>query len=304
MSRTKKIGNKIALVFITSVGIILIALGVILYTQVEGTVITFAEELGQQSMNARADEIGRYIAGHLEAVRIFSEIEAFRSGDVQRAEAEIFRWQTRVNEGYEVMFFAQLSGDYLSTQGARSNIEDREYFQKILYEGADFAVSNPLVSRTTSNPVFVVAHAVYGSTGQKIGLVAVSVKLQSLSDIASRLSLGNLGYGWIVDGMGTLVAHPNPGLVMKLNLREADEVAGYQGLTRLFTQEMLLKPDGTGRIHDADGNELQVIYAQIPNTPGWRFAISVPVRELYAPAFQVLQTILFLVLSILLIVFF
>src|SRR6056297_3638410 len=65
------------------------------------------------------------------------------------------------NKGlYETAFIAFPDGETYTETAAVVNINTRDYFVKIFRNGADFAISNALLSKTSGNPVFVVAVAV------------------------------------------------------------------------------------------------------------------------------------------------
>ncbi len=297
MRKYISIGHKISLIFSSSLAALLLVLGTIIFVSVDGTVGQMVSDLGQQAMDARASEMGRFIATHQEALRVFSENEVYRSGDKSRIEAETLRWAPLINPQYEIMFFADLNGDYMQIQGIRGNVRERDYFKAIMNEDAVEVVSNPLISKSTGNPVFVVAHQVLDLSGKKIGLVAATIRLTTLSKIAETIRFGKIGQGWVVDSLGNFMAHPDPAYLMKVSFATADSL-GDKGWTDL-EPKVLEQDQGFGRVVLKDGQEQLVLYSRVPNTPGWRVGVSLPIMELFSPVIQVLLFLSLMVLGIL-----
>jgi methyl-accepting chemotaxis protein len=294
-SKPKKqsLGRKIALRFSLTILILMIVLGFVVYSQISQTIISYAQDLSQQAMAARAEEIGRFVNGHQEAVRILAELSNFKSGDLPRIRNELERWSGMLNRDYQSLLFADVNGNTIDTDLTTGTIRNAEYFVAIMSGGASGTVSNPRISQRDGTAVFTVAHPVSTEQGQRVGLIGAQIPVTHLEDIANRLVLGDLGYPWMIDGTGMMISHPNQSLVLNLNLREAD-ARGYQGLTDFFATQMMLQGTGSGRIRDPEGVELQVFYAQIPNTPGWRFAISIPVQSLYSAANRLIRIVILL----------
>lgn len=291
--KKQNLGRTIALRFSLTILVLMIILGFVVYSQISQTVISYAQDLSQQAMVARAAEIGRFVNGHREALRIFAEFPNFKSGELPLVRRELEKWSGMLNRDYQYLLFADINGNTIDTDLTLGSIRNADYFTAIMSQGAAGTVSNPRISQRDGSAVFTVAHPVTTDFGQRIGLIGAQIPIIHLEEIANRLALGDLGYAWMIDGTGLMISHPNQSLVLNLNLREAD-AQGYQGLTEFFATQMMLQGTGSGRVRNPEGVELQIFFAQIPNTPGWRFAISIPVTSLYATANRLIQIVVIL----------
>jgi len=107
----------------------------------------------------------------------------------------------------------------LSTdQQTTGNFSDRDYFKNAMTGKPN--VSEPLMSRNTGKPVFVVAAPI--SVGGKVrGVLYVRVDLGSFTDsMIAPVKVGQTGYAFMVDKLGKVVAHPDKNLILKTDISE------------------------------------------------------------------------------------
>lgn len=93
---------------------------------------------------------------------------------------------------------------FLETLGDRS---DREYFKRAI-RGETF-LSDVIISRSTKQPIAVIAVPVKDVNNDVVGVLGASIELGFLSEMAKTMITGDDGYGYIVDRKGVLIAHPN-----------------------------------------------------------------------------------------------
>lgn len=93
------------------------------------------------------------------------------------------------------------------TMGDRS---DRDYFIEAITGKSVF--SEVLVSRSTAEPIVVHAQPIIRN-GKVEGVIGASIDLSFLSQVAMQITSGVNSYGFIVDGKGKTIGHPNLQLV-------------------------------------------------------------------------------------------
>ena len=268
----RSIRAKMLIWFGVTLGILMVAFGVITYSNIKGTVIPLTKDLGQEILKARSEEVGRLIQGYLNEVKVLVSSDVIRSGNLETIGQDLLKNAAAINPDFEMIFFADADGDFVTSIGIRGNIADREYWKSIMENGAAFAVSDTLISRSTGQSIFVLAHAVSNEQGERIGIVAATVTLTTLSQIVQSINIGHSGVSWVVDSTGLLVAHPNPTLTMELNFLTSS-AAGYQGLEAIG--EKIIKGEaGQGIYVRPNGERFITIFNPIPNTPGWSFGIA------------------------------
>ena len=265
-------------------------LGAYLYLRVKATVVPLTQELSQEVLRARSVGLGNLFLGYLNNIRILSRDAVIRSGDMDAIQPELERRMTGISSDYEMVFFADAQGRYVGSTGSRGQVGDRAYWQAIMREGKSEVISEPVISRATGATVFVVATAVRDQQGQPIGLIAATVLLDTLTEIAGAIGIGEHGFGWVMDHQGLLIAHPKESIRMKLNLLQS-AAQGYQGLEEIG-QTLARGESGFGTYRRPDGTLFATLYNPIPNTPHWGLGVSLPESELMGRANGLMQAML------------
>jgi len=273
----KSIRSRMLTWFGLTLGILMIAVGVMTYFHIRDTVIPLTRDLMQEVLIARSAEMGRLIHGYLSEVRNIAGSDLMRSGDVAAIRQSLLKRARDINPDFEIVFFADAAGRYITTKDATGSITDRTYWKIIMDQGRDDAISNPLLSYSTGENMFAVASVVLDEKGRRIGIAAATVTLKTLSGIARNIKIGESGAGWIADGTGLCVAHPNTKLPMKLNLLNSAK-DGYQGLDEIG-RKIVRGEAGQGSFIRPDGKRVFTIFNPIPNTPGWTFGIEMEQSE-------------------------
>ena len=288
MRKSSLIG-KIVVTFSSTVGLFLAVLGVVLYLEVDSTFTDFGNNLGQQVVSARADEIGTYLSLHLEALRVLGENPELRTGDPDRIQAEIRTWERKLHPQYQALFFAFLNGRALTHDGDEMNVADLAVFNNAISGSNPHSISDALPSPIDGQPIFIVARPVRGASGRLVGVLGASIRLETLSEIARSMDFQGFGYGWIVNERGTYMAHPNAELLQTTSIADLDS-RGYLGLPELGRQ-ILAEPRGQGQVVNPENRAELMVWAEIPSSPEWRIGLTIPVRELFAPALRMLTFI-------------
>ncbi len=295
----KSIRSRIMLTFGSVVVVMLLLLGIVLYSQVQQTVTPLADKLSQSIVQGRAKELGEWLQGHLKALAVLGSSPELQSGQSAAIRAFLSRPSAYVDPEHEMVLYANLDGGYFSSDGDVGNISDRDYFLKIVDGGREYAVSNPLISRASGEAVVVIAQAVKGQDGGTAGIVAATVRLSKLSSLVADVDIES-AEGFIVDATGLVVAHPNPDYVMQMNVGKASQF-GFQGLDEIAGR-MTAGSAGIGLAVTPQGEEVAVIYTPIPLAPGWALGTIVPTRVTHAQVQRILALLIWLFVGVILIV--
>ncbi|MEW6622279.1 MAG: methyl-accepting chemotaxis protein [Bacillota bacterium] len=202
--------------------------------------------LGYQAYQIAADALTQNIEEVLpqygeDAARLVeSEIQAnidLLTSIAQRNVIKSMVWEDQlpvlVNEskrlGYNFMGVATPDGRILLSNGAETQISDRQYFQKAIKGDAN--ISDPINSRVDNSLTFVTAAPIIND-GIIVGVLMASLDAGVLSEITNQIRFGKTGYGFMIDGKGTLIAHPNNDLVLNETnfIVEAQTKPEYQDL--------------------------------------------------------------------------
>jgi signal transduction histidine kinase len=136
----------------------------------------------------------------------------------------------------------------------------------------------PVYFRRESEPYFTLALA--NGVG---GVIIAEINLRYLSDVISRIQVGQGGVAYIVDERGLLIAHPDNNLVLnKTNLAGLPDIASALVKLRNPTPQVpAISKDRAGR---------DVLRASAPiGTLGWLVFVDLPLAEALQPVYAVLR---------------
>ena len=150
----------------------------------------------ENELEARMNALSRYV--HADIARWGSVEQIGRWLENETVDAE---------SGFDYVMFCGPDGLAYTTTGTRTDIHTRPYFTAILEDGNSRYIDDPVISKTTGNPVIHITRAVE-QNGQIIGLVAGVMNLDRVSAITA-IKFGEGGYGWMLASDGTVIAHPN-----------------------------------------------------------------------------------------------
>lgn len=295
----KSLRYKMLALLLVPVLVLSIIVAFVAYFQIKSTVEPIIFNLSQEVANQAAVSIDQWLKSLVKEAKAQAERNITRTMDWAKMKDDFIE-KLKERPDFEMFFLAYPDGTspnvYRKSEGAdivsgaTANIADRAYFRAIFQENQSYALSNPIISKATNRKIFVVAHTVQGPEGKAQGLFGATVLLDTISKIAADIKIGKSGYGWIVDGSGQVIAHPNQELTMKLNVLESSK-AGFKGLEEAG-KLMLSKKPGTARITRPDGEMEQLFFAPIPSSPGWVMGVAVPLSQLLDKVFYLLKMVI------------
>ena len=193
------------------------------------------------------------------------------------------------NNNVDFFFLGFPDGRAPNTNMTERNIAHDEFFKLILQGGKDYAVSNALVSPITGKASIDIVSAVKYPGSPAHGLVGMAIDLVRLSSLAN-ITVGNAGFGFIVDNKGLVVAHPDSAVRMTLNVLDSKN-SGYQGLDTAG-KRMIGGQKGEAVIKNPKGITEHLFFNPLPSVQGWSFCVAVPETDLERPALGIILGII------------
>ncbi|MDP3178263.1 MAG: methyl-accepting chemotaxis protein [Spirochaetaceae bacterium] len=280
MFKNMKLMSRIALVvgalIITILGVVTLLIGLQLSRAINELVL--AENL--QISQARGEQIGELMDKLRGQLVFMSQQPQLLSTDNKVVEATVKALAADAAAEGGALIFAYPDGAYITSTGASGSIADREYFDRIVRKGEDFVIADAAISKSLGVPIIVVAKALIRPDGSRGGLIAFQTKTDTLSQYVAKVKIGKTGYAYIVDRASLIIAHPNPDIILNLNLLDSAK-SGWKGLD-LVGKAMAEKESGWGEYGKPDGSRVVAYFSAIPNSPGWDLGLAVPVKEINA----------------------
>ncbi len=272
----KSIGTRIALIFGISTLLVLSILALIIAQRSFSSAEDLSAQYSIEVVKARADQLSAIIDKYLRFTQDIAMRDIIGRGDKEEITRLLKTLDVQLEEELKGLFIAWPNGDFIPLSGSSGNISAREYFKDIMGGKADTRVADPVISLATGKPIVVIASAIKRN-GRNDGLVGIQVTLEALSKSAASVKLGKTGAGFVVDGTGLIIAHPNPDLVMNLNMLKSAEL-GYQGLDEAG-RAMIQGAEANHIIRRPDGSLQHVFSSVVAGTPNWSLGVIVPLAE-------------------------
>lgn len=227
--------------------------------------------------NSRAGEVEKELAGFVDQVEVVSKTSLIKSMDLEKIKMYLpeFVLDSKVRN----MTIAKPDGQGWNTRGVDVQISQQEQYEKIFIEKKEYHISQPFISpfAEPDTPIIIISHSV--RSGEEItGLVNIVIEVNFLNTIIGQMSLGDTGYGLILNSEGLVVASNNA--------RE------YISDDKEAIQSVLGRESGTVEYNNADGSKRLAFFKKIKGSPDWTFIISISKDEVYRAVAKVRNTIL------------
>lgn len=271
-----RLATRVSLLFASSVAALLAILVILIVTRIDREVGTLSKDMSLELSKARSAEINEWLESSRNEVRLYASEPTLVTGRIEGIRKFVRSLESRKNPAFEDVLFVDLRGLSYSSSGGEILVSDREYYRRIVGEGAETYVGNPLISKVSGNPVVVIAQRVMDTAGKTKGLMAATLSLSAMDEVVASIKLG-AGYGSVIDGTGLTIAHPLKPYRMQLRLTEGSK-SGFVGLEAV-ARAMAAGEEGLGSIRSPDGKEKILAYTPIAGTPGWSFLLSLPLEQ-------------------------
>ncbi len=173
---------------------------------------------------------------------------------------------------YDVLFVANLAGEVVAAGKEAAlgvDLKDRPYFGEIL-KGKPLALSSAVLSRTTGNPIVVLA-APLMDKGELVGVFGAALDLGIFSkESISTIQVGNRGYAYVCSQEGLALMHPDPKGIMQFNLQDYE-----------FGRAMLADPQGLLQ-YTFNGVQSLAAFTRSTST-NWVVAVKVDESDIFGP---------------------
>ncbi len=142
-------------------------------------------------------------------------------------------------------------------------------------------ISSPFLSDLTDSFVILIASPILSSNGELVGLLAATLRMQDFSAMLSDLIEPEYNqYAFIVDNMGTIIAHPDASLAGRDNIQTTQAIPGISAQA----EEILQHPYGVVAYQGAGAE--YAYFRRILGTDGWILIYTAQARAFNRPLTQ------------------
>ncbi|MFT5699968.1 MAG: methyl-accepting chemotaxis protein [Desulforhopalus sp.] len=146
---------------------------------------------------------------------------------------------------------------------------DRDYFKQVI-EGKEIG-QQVLLGKTSNKPAFILSKPIQDNKSNLLGVIAVAMTLEDLSNTVTKNKLGTTGFAILLDEKNRLIASGESNISFNLQ-----DYSGYPALTQ--------KPSsGTGSYTFEDKGKQIVAHTQKTNM-GWTLILQQDYNEAFSAA--------------------
>jgi methyl-accepting chemotaxis protein len=284
MKAAKK--GRLAVFFVFTLGFVIIALNII---QIITLVTTTRTSVGnsytlscERITTSDAQAIANKLNGYFNSLSYYTESDIVTTGSVD----DIVHWlrthASNRSKEFDYVIFVSPDGTYYSDTGLSGDVHDRNYFRQIMQNGKDEYVDDAVISKVSGKPVIHIVKSVKVN-GKTIGFFGGIVPLDSIQEYVNKITLGETGYAWIIDGTGLVIAHNQQGLQMNKNFITDTSDKDMTGLAK----KMISGKPGSSWVVDRKTDKKEFVsYAPVAGT-NWSIALSVKNDQVYETAYSV-----------------
>ena len=149
----------------------------------------------------------------------------------------------------------------------------------------------PVYFRRESEPYMTLSLA---GTRRDTGVSIAQVNLKLIWDVVSKIKVGAHGRAYVVDSSGRLIAHPDISLVLRNT--DMSRLAQVRGARAGSATEAVQEADDIG------GHKVLTAYAPVKPL-GWFVFVETPIEEAYAPLYQSIERMGYVLLGALALAF-
>jgi methyl-accepting chemotaxis protein len=166
----------------------------------------------------------------------------------------------------------RLVGGRIAQGKLSESYADRDYCKAILAGQKSYVTPKILKAKSGAGLVFAASHAIYGPDGKLLGGLAVTTLWDAFTkEFIDPIHFGQKGYGFVIDGAGTIIAHAaNKDIILQ----------DYSG--KDFIQQAIKQKNALIQ-YTYDGESKFMAVAEVPGT-GWLVGMTAYESEMTAGA--------------------
>jgi len=267
----KSIQVKLTISIVAILFIAMLTLGGLNYWKAQSIIRgNIANEM-QISAESSAKDVGNWLDARKSELHVLSILPTVKTGIPENI-IPILVSASKTNPAYSLISYVDIQGNAYTSTGAKLKVADRDYFQKAI-KGETF-ISDPMIGKSTGRPLTVVAIPVKNDN-KVTGIIYGAIDLDTIEKNVLSIKVGQTGYGFLVQGDGLRIIHPDKEQAMKFNpLKDANADSNQKRIT----EQMINGEKGIASAVDSKGQDIYVAYAPVPGC-NWSLAVTVPTVE-------------------------
>lgn len=278
------IRNKLIISFLCILLIPSIVIGLTSYISAKDNTEDRIMKMAKKDVSIVGNTISQFMKAQMENIDyLSSEIIAGNivNGEDAKTREVLDNIQNAKEDVVEQTYVGNENGEFMNSPTSFKNPPDydpreRPWYQQAMDQPDKVIITDPYISKSSNEVVVTLAKA----TADGQGVVAVNLKLDSLTNIISSIKIGNDGYLFVLDKTGKVISHPN--------------VDPGKELTGNFTKKMY--DSKTGHFDYVFKKEAKKLTYVTNDVTGWKIAGTMLNNEVNQEVRPILMTTLYVII--------
>ncbi|MCD8502224.1 MAG: methyl-accepting chemotaxis protein [Bacillaceae bacterium] len=292
MSKLYSVKLKIITIFL---GVTLIALSAFVSISYFSTTNVLREQVNDNistKTKLNADLVGNWMKEKVNEVETHANNPLVKSMDIDVIIPYLRNDIKNKRDEYDVFLVADLDGNFVTTNEDNNtgSIKEREYFQEVLK--GKTVLSEPVLAKSTGNPVVVIASPIMNEKNQMVGIMAGVLDLEKLSDMIASIDSNDKDiYSFIVSQDGNAIAHPIKDIIMQESIPVKSEIISEDFVKVAAT---ILDQDSGFVSYPYKGETVYCYFSKIANTNNWTIVTRLPENKINEPVKTIVVKLVYL----------
>ncbi len=230
-----------------------------------------------EMVQAYALAIENDFEGYFSALDYYVHSDIMKEGSVEEMAEWLEEHEGERNSDFDYIMLAGPDGKSYNDIGTRTDIAQRSYFKAIMQEGKDRFIDNPVISKTTGQPVVHVTRAIKRN-GRNIAMLCGVVNVNLITKEVNAIQIGDNGYAWVLASDGMVISHKTREYIMNKNFITGLS-EGHEDMAEVASKIASCQ-DGSAWVNGLGYRKDLICYSGIKAT-GWGLAITVPDTQVY-----------------------
>jgi len=204
--------NKLILSFLVILLIPSITIGITSYQSSKGNIEQSITDSAQKTVGIVSETVDQFVEAQMENIDYLSNTivsSDIKNNKDRRTRDILDEIQTAKEDVVEQTYVGTETGDFMNSPTSFKNPPDydpreRPWYQEAMENSENVIITDPYVSQSSNEVVVTLAKA----TADGKGVVAVNLKLESLTNIISEVNIGKNGYLFLLDETRKFISHP------------------------------------------------------------------------------------------------
>lgn len=229
-----------------------------------------------QLIASKANEVGSWLNQRISEIRVINQFPACHTLNYDEIRPYLSELNQVMQQQYgnpeETFAIGSLDGRGWINDTLTIDVSGREYFQTVISSDKEYIISQPIISKSDNNQIFIICYPIRDENGKATGFINGSVNLDRFSQITDSIDIYD-GLVWLMNKSGSLYTTSQ-----KANLEKELPQSEIERISVQFDQAN----SGHFNVIKSSGKNATLFYSSVPYADDWILCTMIDNEQFYA----------------------